>query len=316
MILIYFSLVAMKRFAPAVAIAAASALALAACSSSGDEDTGTAELTVAAAFYPLQYVAEKVGGDLVNVTSLTPPGVEPHDIELSPAVVRDLNNTDLVLFIHDFQPAVEDAIASTGVRAFDAGAVITLALAHEDGEDNADEDHGHEHGAEDPHFWLDPALLADYATALGQEFSALDPEHADTYASNANTLAMALTELDDQFATGLAQCERRDVITSHEAFGYLAAAYDLTQVGIAGLEPESEPSPARLREIGDLIEATGATTVFTEQLVSPRVAEAVAQDSGVETAVLDPIESVADDDDYRSVMLRNLDVLRAALDCE
>lgn len=305
-------------------IGALGALLLTACStsdSSADSSAGAADtsLTVAAAFYPLQYVAEAVGGDHVAVSSLTPAGVEPHDIELSPSTVRELSDTDLVLYIHEFQPAIEDAIASTGVEAFDAASVITLNAAEEHSEEeHADEEEGeeHDHGSSDPHFWLDPALLADYAIAVGDEFATLDPDNADDYTADASALAANLRDLDEQFTTGLASCERTDIITAHEAFGYLANAYGLEQVGIAGLDPESEPSPARLREIHDIIDQTGATTVFTEELVSPKVAEAVAQDAGVATEVLDPIESVGSGDDYRSVMLRNLDALKVALACE
>ena len=302
-------------------IGALGALLLTACSTSDSSDESSAgaadtSLTIAAAFYPLQYVAEHVGGDHVSVTSLTPAGVEPHDIELSPATVRGLSNTDIVLYIHEFQPAVEDAISSTGVASFDAASVITLdpAEEHEEGEEEEGEEH--DHGSTDPHFWLAPAILADYAVAVGSEFAVLDPDHADDYTANAAELAGELNDLNDQFATGLASCERNDIITAHEAFGYLAAAFNLRQEGIAGLDAEAEPSPARLREIRDIIDATGATTVFTEELVSPKVANAVAQDAGVTTAVLDPIESVSATDDYRSVMLRNLDALQVALGCE
>lgn len=299
-------------------LGALGALLLTACSTQESAVDSSASgvdvsLTVAAAFYPLQYVAVGVGGDHVAVSSLTPAGVEPHDIELSPSTVRELSDTDLVLYIDGFQPAIEDAISSTGVASFAAGSAITLSAAQEPAEAEGD---GHDEGSSDPHFWLDPALLADYAVAVGDHFATLDPDNAGDYTANASALAEDLRDLDEQFSTGLASCERTDFITSHEAFGYLANAYNLGQVGIAGLDPESEPSPARLREIHDIIDRTGATTVFTEELVSPKVAEAVAQDAGVATEVLDPIESVASGDDYRSVMLRNLDALKVALACE
>lgn len=295
-----------------LAIAALTSLALTACS--GSNSSKDSSLTVSAAFYPLQFVAQEVGGDLVDVTSLTAPGIEPHDLELSPAAVRKLGSSDVVLYISEFQPAVDDAIDTTGATSFDAASVITLHDATE--EAGHDEGEEHDHGTHDPHFWLEPALLATYTTAVGEEFASLDPTHADTYRANAAALASELGDLDKDFATGLSQCERRDIITSHEAFGYLADAFDLTQVGIAGLDPESEPSPARLRDIADIIDQTGATTVFTEELVSPKVAQAVANDAGVATAVLDPIESVKDGDDYIKVMTRNLDALRTALACE
>jgi len=300
---------------PALVCAALIALATSACAAPSSAEHNDAALSVAAASYPLEYVAERIGGDLVSVSSLTPAGVEPHDVELSPAAVRALGEADLVLYIDHFQPAVEDAIEATGVDAFDAAEVIALTEAEHDHADHADSD-GHDHGTVDPHFWLDPTLLAQYATAVGDTFATLDPTNADVYRTNAAALVVELNELDDAFATGLVRCERRDVVTSHAAFGYLAHAYDLHQVSIAGIEPDTEPSPARLREISDLIRDTGATTVFTEQLVSARVAEAVAHDAGVTTAVLDPLETAANGDDYRSVMLRNLDALREALDCE
>lgn len=300
---------------------AASSLLLAACTSSTSSDSG-ADLEVSAAFYPLAYVAQTVGGDHVKVTSLAGPGVEPHDLELSPAAVRDLGDSDVVLFIGEFQAAVDDAISTTGAHSFDAASVVNLHEAHEEeghdeeaGEEGHD-DEGHDHGSKDPHFWLEPALLATYAEAVGEEFASLDAANAADYRAHAKELAASLNSLDEEFVTGLATCERRDIVTSHEAFGYLAEAYDLTQVGLAGLDPEAEPSPARLREVKDLIEQTGATTVFTEALVSPKVAEALAADAGAQTAVLDPIESVADGDDYIKVMTRNLEALRTALACD
>lgn len=286
---------------------------------SGDA-SGTTDLTVAAAFYPLQFVAQEVGGDHVNVIALASPGVEPHDLELSPSAVRQLDSADLVLYLSDFQPAVDDAIDSTGAKGFDAASAVTLLPAehgdHADEGDNEDEDHDdHDHGINDPHFWLDPTLLATYATAVGEQFAALDPANADTYTANANALVDTLNGIDTDYSSGLEQCTRTDIVTSHEAFGYLAARYGLEQIGIAGIDPETEPSPARLLEIRDVVKETGTTTIFTESLINTAVADSIAHDTGATTAVLDPIESVLDDDDYATVMARNLETLRTALGC-
>lgn len=299
----------------ALALAAASVLLVAGCSTDAEPAGNPTSLTVSASFYPLQFVAEAVGGDHATVTSLTAPGIEPHDLELSPAAVRELSGSDVVLYISQFQPAVDEAIDTTGAHAFDAASVVTLHAAeeHDHEEEGAEEEH--DHGSADPHFWLEPALLADYALAIGAEFAELDPENASAYTANAEDLAGKLRTLNDDFSTGLASCKRSEIIVTHEAFGYLADAYGLHQEGLAGLEPDAEPSPARLLEIKALIEETGATTVFTEALVSPKVAEALANDAGVATEVLDPIESVSDGDDYIVVMTRNLENLRAALDC-
>ena len=290
-----------------LAASAALTLVAAGCSSSHTSSpaasAGSGGLTIDAAFYPLQFVAERVAGEYGTVTTLTAPGIEPHDLELSPATVRSMGNADVVLYVGGLQPAVEDAIKATGTPSFDAADAIPL-VARQTGDLSFD-----------PHFWLDPALVADYALAVGDEFAHLDPAHADAYMNNAATLSEQLDALDGDFKTGLATCKRHDIITTHEAFGYLADAYGLHQDGLAGIDPEAEPSPARLREIKDIIAKTGATTIFTETLVSSRVAKSLATDAGVATEVLDPIESVADGTDYLSVMNRNLTALRSALDC-
>ncbi len=296
------------RVLAAIALAAT---ATTACTTNPGTDPGTPPqgVSVAAAVYPLAFVAERIVGDVGTVTTVTPPGVEPHDIELSPATVREMQNTDVILYISGFQPAVDDAIDSTGSNGIDSATVVDFHAA----DDHADDEDAH--GDTDPHFWLDPALLASYALAVGDSLAQLDPEHGSTYLTNAADLAAELNALADSYAAGLSQCARRDIVVSHEAFGYLARAFDLNQVAIAGVDPQSEPSPAKIREIRDLIAATGSTTVFTESLVNPAVAESLAADAGVATAVLDPVETVIDGDDYLGVMNRNLDALRKALDC-
>jgi zinc transport system substrate-binding protein len=270
-----------------------------------------ATLTVAASFYPLEYVAEHVGGDHVNMIALAPPGVEPHDLELSPSAVRELSQSDLVLYLKGLSPAVDDAVANSDATSLDAADVVSLRPAVAGGEEE-----GEEPLAFDPHFWLDPTLLAQYATAVGEEFGKLDPANADTYTANAEALVTTLNGIDSDYSAGLTQCERRDIVTAHQAFAYLAARYDLNQIGIAGIDPEAEPSPKRLLEIRNVVEQTGTTTIFTESLVNTAVADSIAKDTGATTAVLDPIESVLNDDDYATVMARNLDTLRTALACE
>jgi len=293
----------MKKFA--VALGAAGILLVGGCAAGPSSNHG---VTIAASFYPLQYVAEQVAGDNATVIGLAPPGVEPHDLELSPMAVREVSSADLVLYLSGLQPAVEDAIASTNATSFDAASVVTLRPADPNSQEST--------GVHDPHFWLDPTLLATYATAVGKQLATVDPAHADSYTANATALVGKLTALDEDFSTGLAQCKRTDIVTSHEAFGYLAARYGLTQIGIAGIDPEAEPSPARLLEIRKVVEQTGTTTIFTESLINTAVANSIAKDAGAKTAVLDPIESVLHGDDYASVMARNLESLRTALDCD
>lgn len=293
-------------------IALASLVSLAGCGA-GSEVNGTGasgatgdRVAVLASFYPLQYVAQQVGGEHVDVTSLTPPGTEPHDLELSPRQVRTVGDADLVVYLSGFQAAVDDAVtARRPTHLVDAADDVTLRRA--DGESAS---------THDPHFWLDPSLLARLAGPVAQSLAEVDPTNASTYAANADRLEAELTTLDSDFSTGLRTCKSRILVTSHAAFGYLAARYDLEQVAISGLDPEAEPSPARLREIADLVKHRGVTTVFSEELLSPKVAQTLASDAGVTTKVLDPVESQTDSTaDYRGAMEKNLATLRAALGC-
>lgn len=316
----------------ALALPFLSALALTACSSGGAAGTASAggdaaPLKVMASFYPLQYVTEQVGGDLVKVESLTPPGTEPHDLELSPASVASLDSAAAVVYLSGFQPAVDEAIKQASpAHALDVSAEATLPAGHSE-EEHANEATGgaatetahageEAHAGADLHFWLDPERLAHAANAVATELGEADPDNAATYKANAESLAGKLTSLDKDFSQGLATCKTRTVVVSHEAYGYLADKYKLKQVGISGLAPDTEPSPARLAEIGKVVKDEGVSTIFTETLVNPKVAETLAADLKVKTAVLDPLEGLVDDSsDYEKVMRKNLEALRAALSC-
>ena len=330
------------RFRFAIAVPVLSALSLTACSAGGAGSLAGAagtdgdKLTVMASFYPLQYITEQVGGDLVKVESLTPPGAEPHDLELSPASVASLESAAAVVYLSGFQPAVDDAVKQAApAHALDVSSEADLEASHaEDAhadeahaeethadeahaeETHAEEGHGDEHGGRDLHFWLDPERLTHAAEAVAVKLGEVDPENAETYKANAETLGAKLTTLDQDFTEGLKTCKNRTVVVSHEAYGYLTEKYDLKQVGISGLEPDAEPSPARLAEIGHVVEDEGVTTIFTETLVNPKVAETLAKDLNVKTAVLDPLEGLADgSQDYEKVMRANLEALRTALSC-
>jgi zinc transport system substrate-binding protein len=327
-----------------------SALSLTACSSGAPADSpssaaateGGSGLKVMASFYPLQYVTEQVGGNLVNVESLTPPGTEPHDLELSPASVAALESAAAVVYLSGFQPAVDEAIKQASpARVLDVSEEATLPAGHSEEEHaaetptagaateeaHADETeeahagetegaHAGEESAQDLHFWLDPERLSHTAHAVAEELGKADPANAAAYEANAETLSGKLTTLDEDFKKGLATCETRTIVVSHEAYGYLANKYELKQAGISGLAPDTEPSPARLAEIGQVVKDEGVTTIFTETLVNPKVAETFAGDLNVKTAVLDPLEGLADESsDYEKVMRSNLEALRTALNC-
>ncbi|MDP9791594.1 zinc transport system substrate-binding protein [Catenuloplanes nepalensis] len=311
-----------KIFRPRLAAVAATALlgatALAGC---GDDSGASAapgdKLGVVAAFYPLQFVAERVGGDAVAVTNLVKPGAEPHDLELNPQQVGQLTDARLVVYLKGFQPAVDEAIAQNNPdRAFEVSGTVPLlsgeAHSHE-GEEHAEE----EEGGTDPHIWLDPTRLATVADAVAGKLGEADPEHAADYTARAAALRTELTALDTEFTSGLQTCERREIVTSHTAFAYLADRYKLEQIGISGISTEDEPSPQRLAEVATEAKEHGATTIFFETLVSPKLAETIAQEVGAKAEVLDPLEGLADGatGDYFTVMRTNLTSLKTALSC-
>lgn len=276
-------------------------------------------VAVSAAFYPLAFVAEHVGGERVEVTQLTEPGGEPHDVELTVGETADVARADLVLLESGFQPAVDDAAEQER-----AGAVLDVRDAVElRPRARHDEEHdGEEHAGEDldgldPHFWLDPLLLADYADAVAERLGEIDAAHARDYAARASALRTELEELDGQLERGLQDCRRDVVLVNHDAFGYLTR-YGLEIEPIAGISPDAEPSPADLARLGDVARRSGATTVFSERLVSPRTVEALAGDLGLRVDVLDPVEGLAAetaDEDYLSLMRENLSALEEAGGC-
>lgn len=317
----------MKNLVAAALGAALLSSVVSGCAAFSDDSASSEDgIQVAAAFYPLQYVASRVAGEHAEVSNLTAPGGEPHDLELTPQETADVASADLVVFLHGFQPQVDEAIETNATGAtVDVTDAVELHSSdeHEDEhggehEGESEEEHAeHDHGDVDPHFWHDPLLMADLADAVAGGLADIDPDHADDYRANADALRGDLETLDQEFADGLGQCQRHDVVVSHDAFGYLGR-YGLHFEPIAGLSPDAEPTPADLAHLQELIEDEGITTVFYESLVSPDIAEQLARDTGVDTAVLDPIEGLTDqtaDEDYLSLMRSNLSALQEANGC-
>jgi zinc transport system substrate-binding protein len=262
-------------------------LVLAGCGSgSGDEAEGGR--TVVAGFYPLAWAAERVAGpDVEEVVNLTPPGAEPHDLELSASAVQDVLDAELVVYAGGFQPALDDAVAERDGESLD---VLPR-------------------GERDPHIWLDPVA---FSGVVDRVAASLDGSAAD--------VVQSLRSLDADFRRGLRRCESRVLVTTHAAFGHLAERYGLEQLSLAGSSPEAGPSPQELAELIDRVRASGATTVFAEPLVSDRVAETVAREVGADVAVLDPLEGLSEErldagEEYLTAMRANLGTLRTALRC-
>ena len=304
------------------ALTSAALCATGVLSSCGSEGTGSTpagsgnKLAIEASFYPLQWMAERVGGDHVSVANLTKPGAEPHDLELSPKDVAALQDADLIVYLSGFQPAVDDAVDASSALAFDAASTASLDLTFtpvEEGKANVDEAN-----TIDPHFWLDPSRLATVANTFARTLAKADPPNALDYERNAKALAADLDALDAEFTAGLDPCKNKDLVTSHNAFGYLAKRYGLNQVAITGLTPETEPSAGQLADVAAFVEDNDVRTIYFETLVSPDVARTVARESGAKTAVLDPIEGLSDasqGDDYLAIMRANLANLKDGQPC-
>ena len=289
---------------------------LAGCGAVTGSDSGKPQ--VVASFYPLQYVAERVAGDHAEVHNLTSPGVEPHDLELSVMQTAEVADADLVLYQHGLQPAVDETVEQNGPEhVVDATEVVDLVPAGDHGEETDEEHADHAADGGDPHFWLDPERLAQVAAAFEDELAAVDADHAADYARNLEALQRDLAALDAEYRTGLASCEIDTVVVSHDAFGYLEK-YGLHFEAINGLSPDAEPSPTHIAALHELIRSDGITTVFSETLGSRQLADAIAGDLGIETAVLDPVEGLGDatdDEDYLSLMRANLAALQEANRC-
>lgn len=293
---------------------------LSACSTDSAAAANTGKFDVVASFYPMAFLAGRIGGTHVHVTSLTQPGQEPHDLEISAQQTARLQESDAVLYLKNLQPSVDDAVAQSEVRTkIDAA---SLASLEKHGNEVGGHAASHDHSANgelaglDPHIWLDPVRYAHVAEGVGKAFEKADPKNAADYKRNTAALVKELDALNTRFKDGLAHTKSKVFITTHAAFGYLAERYGLTEEAINGLDPESEPSAARVKGLENMAKADGVTTVFYETLVSDKTAKTIASDAGLKTDVLDPIEGITAKSrgrDYFSVQEANLKALQTAL---
>lgn len=308
----------------ALLVGLCAAVALSGCGVTGGENVAgpgdDSRIQVAAAFYPLEFAVESVAGDDVTVAQLTTPGVDAHGVELTPRQVAAVVESDLVVYLSGFQPAMDEAVKQADpAKVLDVAQYADLmgSTAEEAGDEHEDGEPA-DHGDVDPHFWLDPMRLAAVTDAIAERLVAILPEQAATFTANAESARAALLELDDEFTTGLQSCARRELFTSHSAFGYLAARYDLEQVPVVGITPNVEPSGARIAEIQQLVRDHDATTIFFETAASDAVAKSIAGDLGLEVAVLDPVATLSEQsigEDYPAIMRANLAAIQKANNC-
>jgi zinc transport system substrate-binding protein len=279
-------------------LATVAAVVLTGCG--GSTHASGSGVRVVTSFYPLQYVTQRIAGGHADVTNLTHPGQEPHDIELTVRQTADLTDADVVVYEKGFQANVDQAVDQVRPEhVVDAATAADLS-------------------GDDPHFWQDPVRLARVARSVEKELAVVDPDHTADYRHNLGRLESDLTALDRAYRRGLASCRVSTIVVSHDAFSYLGRRYGLTVVGINTLSPDAEPSPAHMRMLHDLIRTDGITTVFSERLASRALTDSLARDLGIGTAVLDPIEGLSDatsGQDYLSLMRSNLRTLEKADVC-
>ena len=267
--------------------------------------------TVVAGFYPLYFVADRIAGRYNDVVDLTPPGVEPHEYELTVRQVAQVDEARVGLYEQGIAPSVDQAMANDSPdHRLEVSSVVPLLAADGSAEATAQ--------SKDPHFWLDPVLLGQVADAFTTTMADADPAHAAYYRAQGRRLVADLHALDRAYARGLASCRIRTVVVSHDAFEYLARRYHLDVVPIAGLEPDAEPSLSRLHDLASIVQERGVTTVFFETLATPDLARSLASDTGLQTAVLDPVEGLSSTDPhatYLTLMRQNLAALTKANEC-
>ena len=303
----------------------------------GEQDSEAGDLKVMASFYPMYDFAVKIGGDKAVVTNMVPSGTEPHDWEPATTDIKNLEEADLFIYSGaGMEHWVDGVLAGLGNKKLvsaEASEGISLLPDHDEEEEQAEEgnaeagnteehaeeeEHGHGHGEFDPHVWLSPMKAKKEMENIRDAFIKADPDNQDYYETNYETYAAKFDELDQKYKDALSDLPNKDIVVSHEAFGYLCDAYGLNQVGIEGLSPDSEPDPARMAEIIDFVKANHVKVIFFEELVSPKVANAVAKEAGADVQVLNPLEGLSDEElqdgaDYFTVMENNLKQLEAAL---
>ncbi len=280
---------------------------------------------ITASFYPLYFFASVIGKDKTDVFNITPAGVEPHDYDPTPQDIARIQNTKLLIVNGgSFEPwldKLKDELKNVTIVNTTEGLSLQESTQRHEEEHEEEEDEKHEEESNiDPHTWLSPVLAKSQVDKIYQGFIKIDPNNRASYVANTEDLKQKLDELDRKFAQGLSACSQKSFVTSHTAFSYLAAEYNLTQVPISGITPDEEPSPAQLAQVSEFVKENNIKYIFFETLVSPKLSETIANETGAKTLVLDPIEGLSDDDirtgkNYFTVMEDNLKNLQIALEC-
>ncbi len=265
-------------------------------------------------FYPLFFFASQIGGDKIEAINITPSGAEPHDYEPTAQDVAQIERSDVLILnggqLESWGDKIKENLGGKKVMVVTAAEGLTTQEMEEEGKK-----------IQDPHVWLDPVLAKKEVEVIAQTFIKKDSINKAYYEQNTKQLQEKLDALDAQFRQGLQNCLQKNIVTSHAAFGYVASRYNLKQVPIAGLSPDSEPSPQQLAEVARFAKTNNVKYIFFETLVSPRLAQTIAKEVGAKTLVFNPLEGLTKEQkdagkDYLSIQKENLDNLKVALECK
>lgn len=308
----------MKKGLLVLATVAAVAL-LAACGKQQDQDTAKNDkLQVMTTFYPMYEFTKEVVGDKGDVELLIPAGTEPHDYEPSAKDLAKIAESDVFVYnspeLETWVDNLTDTVDDKKTTVIEASKNISLM---EGSEEEGEEEHDHSHEL-DPHVWLDPVLAIKEVETIRDDLSKKYPDDKEVFDKNAEAYIEKLQDLDQQYQTAFANASNKTFVTQHAAFGYLAKQYGLTQEAIAGVSPDQEPSPARLSELKRYVDDNHVSVIYFEENASSKVAETLSQETGVKLAVLNPLESLTDQqikdgESYLTVMEENLAALKESI---
>jgi len=271
------------------------------------------KMMVATSFYPLYFFTSQIGGDLVDVFNLTPAGSEPHEYELTSGDMIKIKKSRMLVLnggLEVWADDVKENIKDDNIFVLTAGDGLL---------DNSQNEFGET--VKDPHIWLSPSLAIKISEKIYKGLVQVDPKNQNYYESNLDILKTKLNNLENEFSQGLANCRKKEFVTSHKAFAYLAKEFGLYQMSIAGLSTEEEPSLKQMAEIAQFVRDNDIKYIFFESLGNTELTQTIANETGAQALVLNPIEGLTDSElsqgkDYFSEMRANLENLKLALECE
>lgn len=270
-----------------------------------ERSVANGKIKVVASIYSLAEFAKKAGGNLIDVSYITPPGAEPHDYEPTPQDIVKIRSARIFLVngngIDAWAEKISVEAQKNGVEVLTMSKLLNIS-------------------GQDPHFWLDPQLVKKEIGILRDILVKLDSVHAEDYQKNSSEYITKLNSLDAKYQLGLQNCKLNEIVVSHNAFSYLAKRYGFQTLYISGLSPDEEPSAKRISEITAIAKSKNIRYIFFERLVSPKIAQTIAKEIGATTLLLNPFEGLTKEEigvqkNYLSVMEENLNNLRSALEC-